>query len=66
MNTNSREVCKECKRWRCKFYNEKFDNNCQALRQVYEDDYECAFFKRKFNPTGATPEEKSNGAKKFS
>lgn len=41
MNTNSREVCKECKRWRCKFYNEKFDNNCEALRDVYDDDYKC-------------------------
>lgn len=38
--------CKKCKRSNCEFYNRYMSNNCVALRDVYTDVYQCAFFKK--------------------
>lgn len=37
----------KCNRENCKLYNEIFDNNCQALNEVYIIQEKCKFFKDK-------------------
>lgn len=36
-----------CHRHSCKFYNATMGNHCEALRQVYDDDKDCKFYKKK-------------------
>ena len=38
-----------CERKNCFGHDEKYDNNCYCLRETYDDDMKCPFFK--------TPEE---------
>lgn len=38
---------KKCKRSNCKLYNRNMDNNCVGLCEVYENVYDCKFFKKK-------------------
>lgn len=42
---------KKCKRNNCKMYNKNMDNNCMGLCEIYENVYDCKFFKKKAKGT---------------
>ena len=36
-----------CHRHSCKFYKSSMENHCVALSQVYDDDKDCEFYKKR-------------------
>ena len=44
-------VCKKCSRRSCKMYSTGKKNNCIGLIEVYDNDSDCPFYKKRANAT---------------